>query len=59
MARTKIKRIDEKGNEVNFNTLMEAAKSVESKLEDWKIAIYIANALNTKKRAFKYNWERI
>lgn len=59
MAKTKVRRIDENGNSVDFNTLMDAARSVDSKLETWKVAIYIAGVLNRKGKAFKYNWERI
>ena len=36
--------------------LQDAAKSINSKLEPWKVQLFIAYALNTKTRAFKCKW---
>lgn len=57
----KVRRIEEDGTISEYATLMEAAKEVgsKSKIEDWKIAIYILNAINTGKRAYKSSWEKI
>ena len=53
MRKDKIKKIDENGNTFTYRDLQEAAKSIPSKLEDWKVQLFIADAINNKKRAFK------
>ena len=52
----KIKRIDENGIETTYRDLQDAAKSIDSKMEPWKVQLFIAYALNTKTRAFKCKW---
>ncbi len=59
MKKYKIERIDINGNRMKFFNLEEAAKSISSKLENWKIQLFIADAINHNKKAFKYNWIRI
>lgn len=54
-----IKRIDAEGNEVGFFDLREAAQSINSKLDDWKIQLFIADAINHGRNAFKYRWVKI
>ena len=58
MGRNSIKAIDENGNAIIYKNLQEAAKTIgsHSKMEDWKIQLFIAYALNTKTKAFKYKW---
>jgi hypothetical protein len=58
MGRNSIKAIDENGNTIVYNSLQDAAKAIgsHSKMEDWKIQLFIAYALNTKTRAFKHKW---
>lgn len=52
-----IKRIDENNNEIIFNNIQEAAMSINSKLDNWKIELFIADAINNNKKAFKYIWK--
>lgn len=52
----KIKRIDENGVETTYRDYQEAAKSINSKMEPWKVQLFIAYALNTRTRAFKCKW---
>lgn len=58
MSRNSIKAIDENGNTIVYRDLQEAAKAIgnHSKMEEWKIQLFIAYALNTKTRAFKHKW---
>lgn len=51
-----IKRIDENKKEICFNNLQEAAKSINTGLETWKVELYISNAIDRNIKAFKYNW---
>ena len=55
----KIKKTEENGKATLYNTMKDAAASVGSKLENWKIQLYIANAINTRTRAFKCRWENV
>lgn len=59
MNKINYKRIDNDGNEVTFRTLKEAANSINSKLENWKIQVYIAEAIVNNGVAFKYRWAKI
>lgn len=56
-----IKGTDENGNVFLFRDLKAASEMVckNSNLEDWKVQLYIANALDKKMKAFKYKWETI
>lgn len=42
-----------------FNNLKEAADSVETKMDNWKVQLLIAEAINSGKRAFGFNWRKI
>ena len=53
----KIKRIDNKGQEKYYRDLNEASKEIDSNLENWKIQLFIQDAINNNKIAFKYHWE--
>lgn len=55
----KIKRIDENKKIEIFNNIVDAAKSVDTKMELWKVQMLIVDAINHKKRAFKYNWQKV
>lgn len=57
--KNKIKSIDENGNEIEYKTIMDAAKTINSKLDNWKIGLFIADAINRNGRAFKLSWKRI
>ena len=58
MGRNTVKAIDENGTNLIFNNLQEASEYVSqfSKLEKWKIQLFIAYAINSKTKAFKYKW---
>ena len=51
-----VKRIDENGKEKVYGTLKLAAQDVPSKLETWKIELYIAYAITSRTKAFKSKW---
>lgn len=61
---TKIKRVL-RDREINieeveyFNSIKEAAESVDTKMDDWKVQMLINSAISTGKRAFKYNWYKV
>lgn len=56
--RNQVKRITEDGKEIIYRNLEEASKDIPSKLENWKIQLFIAQAVNTKTKAFKSSWEK-
>lgn len=61
---TKIKRVlrDREANTEKveyFNSIKEAAKSVDTKMDNWKVQMLINAAIGTGKRAFKYNWYKV
>ena len=60
MSKYKIKKIDNENKEIKiFNTIKEASASVNTKMDNWKIQMFIVNSINTGKRAFKCNWKKI
>jgi hypothetical protein len=58
MGRNTVKAIDENGTNLIFNNLQEASEYISqfSKLEKWKIQLFIAYAISSKTKAFKYKW---
>ena len=42
-----------------FNSIKEAAESIDTKMDDWKVQMLINSAISTGKRAFKYNWYKV
>lgn len=59
MSKKRYKKTDENNNIEYFSSLKEAAKSIDTKLDDWKVAIYIAEAIIHKHKAYKCKWEQI
>lgn len=59
MSKDKIKRIDENGKVLTYPTLEMASKDVQSNLEYWKIQLYISQVIDTPRKAFKSQWQRI
>lgn len=57
--RNQIKRITEDNKEIIYKNLEEASKDILSKLDTWKIQLYIAQAINTETKAFKSKWEKV
>lgn len=55
-----IKKTNNETKEVTFfNTMDEASKSVPSKMENWKIQLFIAYAIINGGNAFKCKWEKV
>lgn len=52
----KIKQVKDKKEIAQFNSIKEASASVDTKMDNWKVQMLIANAINTGKRAFGCNW---
>ena len=55
----KIKQVKDKKEITQFNSIKEASASVDTKMDNWKVQMLIANAINTGKRAFGCNWKKI
>lgn len=55
----KIKQVKDKKEIAQFNSIKEASASVNTKMDNWKVQILIANAINTGKRAFGCNWVKV
>ena len=51
-----IKRIDINGKEKIYRDLEAAAADIDSNLENWKIQLFIKDAINNNKMAFKHYW---
>lgn len=61
MGRNTVKAIDENGKEFIYRDLKEASEAISkhSKLDHWKIQLFIAYAISTKTRAFKHKWMQV
>lgn len=55
----KIKKIDENNKVTIFNNVTEAANSIDTTLESWKVQMLIIDAIIHKKRAFKNRWAKV
>lgn len=55
----KIKQVKDKKGIAQFNSIKEASASVDTKMDNWKVQMLIANAINTGKRAFGCNWVKV
>ena len=58
MGKTKIKKIGKEEIEI-YNTIKEASQTILTKMDNWKVQLLIADAINTGKRAFGCNWKKI
>ena len=47
-----------KSDEEIYPSIKEAAASIDTKMEDWKVQMLICDAINHKKRAFKCKWDK-
>ena len=54
----KIRKLGEDFIEI-YPSIKEAAASIDTKMEDWKVQMLICNAINHKKRALKSKWQKI
>lgn len=62
MKNIKIKRILENKEDNNklvtyYSSIKEAAESIDTKMDGWKVQMLIIDAINNKKRAFKAFWQ--
>ena len=56
----KIEKFDNENKEIKtFNTMKEASASVSTKMDEWKVQMLIANAINTGRNAFKCKWKKV
>lgn len=55
----KIKQVKDKKEIAQFNSIKDASKSIETRMENWKVQMLIANAINTGKKAFGSKWEKV
>lgn len=58
MNKTKIKKITDNNIEY-FDSLEEAAASVQTNLDAWKVQMLIKYAIIKKGRAFKASWQKV
>lgn len=58
MNKTKIKKITDNSVEY-FDNLEEAAASVQTNLDTWKVQMLIKYAIIKKGRAFKASWQKV
>ena len=64
MKNVKIKRILENKEDNSklvtyYNSIKEAAESIDTKMDSWKVQMLIIDAINNKKRAFKYKRQKV
>lgn len=56
----KIKRINTETKEnAYFNTITDAARSVNAKIEDWKVELAIVYSMINGTKAYKHKWEKV
>ena len=56
----KIQKIDDNNKIVEtYDNLMIAAKSINTKIDTWKVALTIAYAITHNKRAYKSKWKAL
>lgn len=58
MKNIKIKKMGEDFIEI-YNSIKEAAESIDTKMDNWKVQMLIIDAINNRKRAFKCKWQKI
>jgi hypothetical protein len=55
----KVKKIEKEGKTEVFNSLQDAAKSINTRMDDWKVQMFIMNSINTGIRAFGAKWQGV
>lgn len=43
----------------SYTSIREASLSIDTKMDNWKVQMLIADAINNNKRAFKMRWQKI
>lgn len=59
MSKEKIKKIDENKEETIYDNIRVAAQAVNTKMDEWKVQLLIADAIVNKKRAFHAQWKKV
>lgn len=54
----KIKRVGEDFIEL-YDDIKSAAKSIDTRMDDWKVQLLICDAIVNKKRTFKCKWSKV
>ena len=58
--KTQIQKLDDNNKVIaTYDNLMVAAKSIETRMDPWKVALSIAYAVTHNKRAYKTKWRQI
>lgn len=56
----KIQKLDENNKIIGvYDNLMVAAKSIDTKVDTWKVALTIAYSMRHNKRAYKARWKEV
>lgn len=55
----KIKKVDENKKVTIYDNIKEAAKSIDTNFDLWKVEMLIIYTMQTKKRAFKCHWYKV
>ena len=42
-----------------YTSIREASLSIDTKMDNWKVQMLIADAINNNKRAFKMRWQKV
>ncbi len=59
MKNIKIKKIGENNKVESYKSIKDAAMSIDTKMDLWKIEMLIADAIIHRKRAFKAKWKKV
>ena len=43
----------------SYTSIREASLSIDTKMDNWKVQMLIADAINNNKKAFKMKWQKI
>lgn len=43
----------------SYTSIKEASLFIDTKMDNWKVQMLIADAINNNKRAFKMRWQRV
>lgn len=52
-------RCDKENSIEIYRNIREAAASIDTKMEEWKVQLLIADAINKGKKAFKCSWSLV
>ena len=59
MKKKKKKKIGENDKVESYKSIRDAAMSIDTKMDLWKIEVLIADAIIHRKRAFKAKWKKV